>query len=96
MKKKIQKKRFVFEIITAEFVALSCLYQEENTCHRHSVSWETVVRFCTSLTENFYKTIDFPVINKYGKEAFFKVEQCLGTFTMLLLVGSSETGHFRH
>ena len=37
MKKKIEKKRFVFEIITAEFVTLSCLYQEENTCYRHSV-----------------------------------------------------------
>ena len=96
MKKKIQKKRFVLEIITAEFVALSCLYQEENTCHRHSVSWETVVRFCISLTEIFSKTIDFPVINKYGKEVSFKFEQCLGAFTMLLLVGSSETVHFRH
>ena len=38
MKKKIQKKFFVFEIIASEFVALNCLYQEENTCHRHSVS----------------------------------------------------------
>ena len=37
MKKKIEKKVFVFEIITSEFVALNCLEQEENTCHRHSV-----------------------------------------------------------
>ena len=37
MKKKIQKKFFVFEIITSEFVALNCLQQEENTCHRLSV-----------------------------------------------------------
>ena len=37
MKKKMGKKFFVFEIITSEFVALDCLYQEENTCHRHSV-----------------------------------------------------------
>ena len=36
MKKKIQKKFFVLEIISSEFVALNCLYQEENTCHRHS------------------------------------------------------------
>ena len=36
MKKKIEKKRFVLEIINAEFVALSCLYQEENICDRHS------------------------------------------------------------
>ena len=31
MKKKIQKKYFVFEIITSDFVALNCLYQEKNT-----------------------------------------------------------------
>ena len=37
MKKKIEKKFFVFEIITSEFVALNCLYQEQNTSHRHSV-----------------------------------------------------------
>ena len=37
MKKKIDKKFFVFEIITSDFVALNCLYQEENTCHRISV-----------------------------------------------------------
>ena len=96
MKKKLKKNVFVFEIITSEFVALNCLYQEENTCHPHSVSWETVVRFCTSLKENFYKTIDFPVINKYDKEASFKFEQCLGAFTMFLFLGSSERGLFRH
>ena len=37
MKKKIQKMFFVFEIIKSEFVALNCLYQEQNTCHRDSV-----------------------------------------------------------
>ena len=96
MNKKIDKKRFVFEIVTSEFVALSCLDQEEITCHRHSVCSETVLRFCTSLTETFCKIIDFPVINKYGKEVSFKFEQCLGAFTMLLFVGSCETGLFRH
>ena len=37
MKKKIEKKFFLFEIITSEFVALNCLYPEQNTCNRHSV-----------------------------------------------------------
>ena len=37
MRKKMEKKFFVFEIITSEFVALNCLNQEENTCHRYSV-----------------------------------------------------------
>ena len=37
MKKKIEKKFLVFEILTSELVALNYLYQEENTFHRHSV-----------------------------------------------------------
>ena len=37
MKKKMERKFFVFEIIVSEFVALNYLYEEENTCHRHSV-----------------------------------------------------------
>ena len=37
MKRKIENKFFVFEIITSEFVGLNCLYQEENTCPRHSL-----------------------------------------------------------
>ena len=37
MKKKIEKKFFVFEIITSELVALNCLYQEQNTYHRDSL-----------------------------------------------------------
>ena len=38
MKTKIEKKYLVFEIIPSELVALNCLYQEENTCNRHTVS----------------------------------------------------------
>ena len=67
MKKENQKKFFVFEIITSEFVALNCLYQEQNTCHRDSVCEETVFTFCISPTETFCQTSDFPVINKSGK-----------------------------
>ena len=37
MKKKMKKKFFVFVIVTSELGALNCLYQKENTCHRHSV-----------------------------------------------------------
>ena len=73
MKKKFEKEFFVFEIISSEFVALNCLYQEENTSHRHSVCSETVLRFCISLTDTFCKTIVFPVINKYGKKAIVQI-----------------------
>ena len=37
MRKKMKKMFFVFEKLLAEYVALNCLYQEENTCHRDSV-----------------------------------------------------------
>ena len=37
MKIKIEKKCLLFEIIPSEFVALNCLYQEENTWHQHAV-----------------------------------------------------------
>ena len=38
MKKKIEKKFLLLEIIPSQFVALNCLYQEKNTLHRHTVS----------------------------------------------------------
>ena len=37
MTKKIKEEFFVLKIIASEFVTLDCLYQEENTCHRHSL-----------------------------------------------------------
>ena len=37
MQEKSDKKLFVFEIIAPEFVALNCLYYEENTCHQQSI-----------------------------------------------------------
>ena len=73
MQQKIGKKFFLFERIASEFVTLNCLYKEENTCHRHSVCWETVLRFYMSLTETFGKSIAFAVINKYGKAAAMQI-----------------------
>ena len=37
MQKTILKKFFAFEIIASENVEITCLFQEENTCHRQSV-----------------------------------------------------------
>ena len=36
-KKKITKKRLVFEIIAPELVALTCLSSADNACHRLSM-----------------------------------------------------------
>ena len=78
MHKKIAKKFFVFEIIASELVTLNCLYKEENTWHRHSVCWETVLRFSMSLTETFCKSIAFTVINKYGKATAMQTSTMFG------------------
>ena len=37
MKQEIEKKFLLVAIIPSEFVALNCLYQEENTWHRKTV-----------------------------------------------------------
>ena len=37
MREKIYKKLFVFKIIASELVALNCLYEQEITCHQHSM-----------------------------------------------------------
>ena len=42
MQRKIEKKSFVSEIIVSELVALNCVYKEDNTSHRQSMSQLTV------------------------------------------------------
>ena len=59
MKKKNPEKFFIFQLIPSDFVALYCLY--------------IVLRFCISLLETFCRTIDFPVIKKYGKGAVLEI-----------------------
>ena len=78
MKKNIQQELFLFVIIASEFDRLNCLYQEENTSHRHSVCYETVLRFSVSLNETFCKTTDFAMINKYGKRAVLQISTKFG------------------
>ena len=78
MQQKIQKKFFLFETIASELVTLNCLYKEENTCNRHSVCWERLLRFSMSLTETFCKSIAFTVINKYGKAAAMQISTIFG------------------
>ena len=68
MQRKYQRNIFVLDIIASELVALSSLYEEENTCHRHSVCQETVLRFSMSLRETYCKSIAFTAISKYGKD----------------------------
>ena len=49
MRRKIEKKSFVFKTIVSELVELICPYEEENTCHRQSMCEQTDLRFCIEL-----------------------------------------------
>ena len=55
MHKKILKKFFLFETIASELVALNCLYSEEDTCHRHSVCQERILRFLHVTNRDFFQ-----------------------------------------
>ena len=46
MQKEMQKKFLVFEIIASELVALNCLCEADNACHRLSMCQQTVLGFC--------------------------------------------------
>ena len=72
-KKKIEKMFFVFEIIASELVALNCLYQVDNACHRQSMCYQTVLGFCVSLKETFCNVFTSTVIDKYGKGAIVQI-----------------------
>ena len=50
MQRKTEKKCFASEIIVSELVTLNCLYKEDNTSHRQSMSEQTLLRICTALT----------------------------------------------
>ena len=73
MKRKISKKFFVFRIIPSEFVGLDCLYQGRIVAIGTQCVEETVLRFCISLILTVCRTIEFPVINKYGKGAVLQI-----------------------
>ena len=67
MQRKIKKKLFVFSIISSELTVLICLYSEEKTCDKQSMSSQTVPRFFILLRETFSDLIAFTLINKYAK-----------------------------
>ena len=49
-----------------------------------------------SIRETFSNTISFPVANEYDKGAVRRFQQCLSTFTILLVDAAPEAGIFRH
>ena len=73
MRKKIEKKFLVPQIIASEMAAVNCLYYEGNACHNKSMRSETVLRLCISVRfkeviseinqEIFSNAIAFTMIN---------------------------------
>ena len=82
----------VSEIIAYQNVAINCLYLEENNCYRQSIGYQTVLRFCISHTAELSSQGSISTI----KVLSFRLQQCFGPFTMLLVEGSTEKGLFRH
>ena len=79
--KKEEKNREEVACLWDNSIWIRCIklsLSRENTCHRHSVCYETVLRFCISLTETFCQTIAFPVISKYCKGAVLQIWTMLG------------------
>ena len=49
-----------------------------------------------SIRATFYNTIDLAVINECDKGTAIRIQQCLGTFNILLVKATSEARLFRH
>ena len=93
MQENIQKVFIFAEIAASELVSLNCPYEEHDPFHRQRICSQEVPRFFMSIRETFLNSIDLVVINESNKGSFKK---WLGTFTMLLVEGSSKTVLFRH
>ena len=77
LKKKMEKKFFVYEISASDLVALNCLHYEGNTCHGHSMREQTVFRLCIWVREVFSNKIAFTVINDYAKVGVVQISTVL-------------------
>ena len=94
--KKLRNRFFVSEIFASEDVAVKCLYKEENTCYRQSMSWQTALRFCISLRELFPTELRSQGSINTVNVLWIRIQHCLGPFNMFLVQVSFETGLFSH
>ena len=89
MEQKIRKSFLVSLIITSELVAVIFHNYKENTCHRHLLHYQTVLRFQTTVTATFFNTTSIRVMNKHDKSATVKIIAVF--FSMLIVEQCSET-----
>ena len=57
---------------------------------------QAVPRFDMSIRETFSNLINLAVVNKSEKAAVMQISTVLGTFTVSVVEGPSETEHFKH
>ena len=89
----IEKMFSVLEVNASKYVALNCLYYEENPGHPQSMCQQTILRFSMSPrgTQLFSQWS-----RKIVKVLSLRLKQCFGPFTTLPVKGCSEMGLFRH
>ena len=80
MEQEIQKKFFVFQIITCELRVANSGNMEQHTCHRRSICQETPLRFHLTLGETFSKSTSLRMMKKHDKTALIKISQVFETF----------------
>ena len=79
MQWKIQKKSFVFEIMTFEIVAVNSAYCCRNTCHRQLMREQTVLRFYIRLKVTFSNSIYLELTRKEGNSSAVLISGVFGT-----------------
>ena len=79
MRKKIQKKSFVFEMLAFEIVAVNSGYCCRNTCHRQLMRLQTVLRFHIRLKLTFCNAIYLQLRRKEGNSGALLISAVFGT-----------------
>ena len=74
MQKTIEKNLSISHTNASELVALNCLCEEGNTCHRQSMCYKRVLRISMLLRGTLSNSITFTVINEYGKGGAIEIQ----------------------
>ena len=73
MEQKNEKKFVDLKIIAFETGRTNSHNPEEDTCHSHSMCYETPVRFMVSLREIFFKSGSLRVMEKYDESTLMQI-----------------------
>ena len=79
MEKKNKKKFLVLKIIAFEYRTKNSHNPEQDTCHWHSMCYETPLRSNISLREVYSKWGSLRMMTKYDESALLRILQEFGT-----------------